>query len=199
MAADALFLDPDPLVTLVRWRDEAQRTGEREPDAMALATASLDGRPQVRFVLMRGVVDGRVRFYTNQESEKGLTLARNPYAALALHWASIGRQVRVEGPAEPLSAADSDAYFRTRPRRSQLGAWASPQSRPIDSLEPLHRRVAELDAEYAGREVPRPPHWGGYGVLAERVELWVAGVDRLHERRLYTRSGASWAVTQLAP
>jgi pyridoxamine 5'-phosphate oxidase len=190
----------DPLATLLAWRDEACASGVREPDAMVLATATRDGVPSARVVLFRGTdSDGAIRFFTNYESRKARELEDNPRGALVFHWAELGRQARVEGAVARLSDSDSDAYFASRPRGHQLGAWASPQSRPIASLADLLRRAGTLDHEYASTTVPRPPFWGGYRLRAERIELWVRGEDRLHERRLFERDGATWTQKMLAP
>jgi pyridoxamine 5'-phosphate oxidase len=194
------LLHSDPLEILTGWLEEARAAGEPEPEAMALATATPDGRPSVRMVLLRGIdrTAGVLRFFTNYQSRKGHELEQNPYGAVAIYWNRIGRQVRVEGRVARLSPADSDAYFRARPHGHQIGAWASPQSRRIESFEELRVRYEELSRTYAGREVPRPPHWGGYGLSAERVELWIRGLDRMHERYLFERgAGTRWEVSLL--
>lgn len=190
---------PDPLDTLRSWYEEAVEAGTPFADAMTLATASLAGRPSARMVLHKGIDERGVRFFTNYESRKGEELDDNPHAALVLFWAPLHAQVRVEGAVERLDAEDSDAYFRTRGRESQIGAWASPQSRPIAAREAIDRRFAELEERYAGRDVPRPPQWGGYRVVAERVEFWIGQDHRLHDRFLYTRRGDGWQRERLAP
>jgi pyridoxamine 5'-phosphate oxidase len=191
---------PNPLVTLVAWRDEAKVAGAAEPDAMILATATPDGLPSARVVFFRGFSpDGALRFFTNYESRKACELDTNPRAAVVFHWVEIGRQVRVEGAVARLPAAASDEYFAARPRLSQLGAWISPQSRPIESLEDLVARRSEREAALAGGPVPRPPFWGGYGLLAYRVELWRSGAGRFHDRRLFEASGGTWTMTRLGP
>lgn len=191
--------DDDPVATLLAWIDEAQRGGDAFADAMALATATPDGVPSVRMVLLRGIVDGQLRFFTCYDSPKARELDRNPRAALAFHWKSLERQVRIEGTVERLSAADSDAYFASRPRGSQLSASVSPQSQPIESLAVLEQAREKLAAELAGGPVPRPENWGGFGLRPTMVELWVGGGDRLHLRRRFQRAGEGWVVDILAP
>ncbi len=190
-----------PLQTLALWLDEARAAGAPEPEAMALATVGPDGRPSVRIVLCRGLGDDGLSFFTNYDSRKGRELAGCAHAAAAFHWPLLRRQVRVEGHVTMLSAADSDAYFRSRPRCSQLSAAVSPQSAPIESLERLHEEKRRLEASLGGAEVPRPPRWGGYLLQAVRVELWTNGEDRLHERLLFERAGpgSHWVLQRLAP
>ncbi len=178
---------------------------------MALATVSSSGAPSVRVVLCRGIDERGLRFFTNYESRKGLELGQNGLAAVVFHWPVLGRQVRVEGMTERLSAAESDAYFAARPRGHRISAWASPQSRPVTSLDEIRRRAAQLEIDHAGREVPRPRHWGGYLLRPTAVELWAQGADRLHDRMRFERSevasGAAdadlaqspWMARQLAP
>ncbi len=167
---------------------------------MALATVGEQGAPSVRIVFCRGIDAAGLRFYTNYESRKGEELAANPRAAVVFHWKAIERQVRVEGEVSKLPAADSDAYFGARPRGSELGAWASPQSRIIASLDDLRNRQRELAAEYDGKDVPRPPHWGGYLLRASAVELWMAGADRLLERLRHEREASGeWVESRLGP
>ena len=188
-----------PLQTLSAWIEEARTAGMAEPEAMALATSTASGVPSVRIVLCRGVDDRGLRFFTNYDSRKGAELESNPNAAVAFHWPVIGRQVRVEGSVERLPPQESDVYFQGRARGSRLSAWASPQSRPIASADELHARMKELAALYEGREVPRPPHWGGYLLRARAVELWTQGADRLHERLRYEVRAGSWKEQRLAP
>ncbi len=166
---------------------------------MALATVGLDGAPSVRLVLCRFIDARGLRFYTNYESRKALELAANPKAAGVFYWHALGRQLRVEGTVERLSAAESDAYFAARPRGHQLSAMASPQSQPIDSLDELRQRASELDREYAGRHVPRPESWGGYRLVPTAIELWQRGADRLHHRIRFELRGGQWIESQLAP
>jgi pyridoxamine 5'-phosphate oxidase len=173
--------------------------GALQPEAMTVATADVDGRPSARMVLLRDL-DGRgFTFFTNYDSRKGRELAQNPGAAAVFHWAALQRQVRIEGRIERLSDEDSDAYFSSRPRGSQIASAVSPQSRPITALEDLYARCADLEARLAGAPIPRPPHWGGYLLRATSVELWQGGVDRLHDRILYERRGDLWSSTRLAP
>jgi pyridoxamine 5'-phosphate oxidase len=192
-----------PLERLSAWLEEARQAGEPEPEAMALATVGAVGEagaPSVRIVLCRGIGREGLRFFTNYESRKGRELGANPRAAVVFHWKAIERQVRVEGQVSKLPAVDSDAYFARRPRGNQLGAWASPQSQPIESLDEVLRRQHELAAEYASKEVPRPPNWGGYLLRASAVELWRGGADRLHERLRYDRQASGeWVERRLAP
>jgi pyridoxamine 5'-phosphate oxidase len=188
-----------PLATLAEWIDDARRAGLRDPDAMALATATPRGAPSVRIVLCKGVEEAGVRFFTNYESRKGRQIADNPHASAVFFWATLERQVRVEGRVVKLSAEESDAYFRVRPRGSRLASAVSPQSQPIVSLDDLRARCDDLDSRLAGADVPRPAHWGGYRLDAESVELWRAGDHRLHDRVLYVRSEGGWDATRLAP
>jgi pyridoxamine 5'-phosphate oxidase len=190
-----------PLEQLAAWLEDARARGEHEPEAMALATVDERGAPSVRIVLCRGIGTQGLRFFTNYESRKGRELAANAQAAVSFHWKAVERQARVEGEVSRLSPADSDVYFAQRPRGSQLGAWASPQSQVIARLEDVRRRQEELGAEYAGKDVPRPPYWGGYLLRASAVEFWSAGEDRIHERLRYERDASSgeWTMRRLAP
>ena len=187
----------NPLQELADWR-EAARGKEPEPDAMIVATATPDGAPSARVVLCRGI-DAGVCFYTNYHSRKGGELAHNSKAAAVFFWPTFGRQVRLEGTVAKVTPAASDRYFHSRPRGHQLGAWASPQSQVIGSLDEVKQRHAELTAKYEGQEVPRPPHWGGYRLTPRRVELWQAGENRLHSRRVFEREGEGWTQTLLGP
>jgi len=177
----------------------AVRQAPSDPTAVTLATAGRDGRPSARMVLLKGVGARGFVFYSNYESRKGVELAENPSAALCFYWPWIDEQVRVEGRVERLPEAESDAYFAARPRGSQLGAWASHQSRPLPSRFALLRRVAALEARYLGRAVPRPPYWGGYLLSPERVEFWKARASRLHDRWSWTRSADGWRRERLSP
>jgi pyridoxamine 5'-phosphate oxidase len=192
-------LAPDPVDQFAAWFRAAGEVGVRLPEAVVLATATPDGAPSVRAVLLKGFDAAGFVFYTNYESRKGRELAANPRAALLFYWDPLGRQVRIEGRVAKVSPEESDAYFATRPLGSRLGALASPQSAVIDGRGELERRVAELDARYAGREPPRPPQWGGYRLAHEAVEFWQHREDRLHDRLRYRRSRERWIVERLAP
>lgn len=194
-------LDDDPLITLERWLEEATDAGLFEPDAAALATATREGRPSVRMVLLRRRDARGVCFFTNHESRKGRELAQNPQAAIVVHWGPpLGRQVRLEGTVERLTDAESFAYFASRPRASRIGAWASPQSRPLADRAELERLVAATEERFADdADPPLPPHWGGYRLVPERVELWQSGPSRLHDRAVFTRTPDGWQRTRLAP
>jgi pyridoxamine 5'-phosphate oxidase len=202
--ADPEVLDPatapaDPLELFSRWYGEALAAGHPESDAMALATAEASGRPSVRMVLLKDHGPGGFVFYTNGRSRKGREMASNPRAALLLYWAApLHRQVRIEGPVGPLAAAESDAYFASRPRGARLGALASPQSEPIGNREELETRVRDLDRRHPG-SVPRPEHWGGWRVIPESIEFWLGRPDRLHDRVRYTRTADAWRRERLAP
>lgn len=192
-------LDPDPFRQFQHWYAEAHEAGEREPDAMALATATAGGAPAVRFVLLKAVDSSGFVFYTNWHSRKGRQLEENPRAALAFRWTLLERQVRIEGRTSKLDAAASDMYFATRPRAAQLGAWASAQSEPVASRADLDEHLEVVTARFAGRDVPRPPWWGGYRVEPDLLEFWVSHPDRLHDRFQYRRDGTGWAITRLNP
>ncbi len=181
------------------WFAEARLAEPNDPEAMALATADADGRPSVRMVLLKAHDERGFVFYTNSLSRKGEALAANPQAALLFHWKSLRRQVRIEGPVESVAAEQAEAYFATRSRESQLAAWASDQSRPMESRSAFEARYQALVEEYEDRDVPRPPHWWGYRLVPERIELWTDRAHRLHERRLFTRSGAAWTESLLYP
>jgi pyridoxamine 5'-phosphate oxidase len=192
-------VNPDPFKQFSVWLEDALAAKLPQPLGMALATATRDGRPSVRMVLLRGVSEKGFCFFTNYESRKARELQTNPRAALVFYWAELDRQVRVEGTIERLSAEESDAYFQTRPRGSQLGAWASPQSQIIPNRELLERTLEELTAKYAAGPVPRPAHWGGFRLVPEAIEFWAGGDNRLHDRLRYVRHGLEWKVERLAP
>jgi pyridoxamine 5'-phosphate oxidase len=193
---------PDPIARFASLLDAAHRVGpERlpEPTAFALATAGADGRPSVRMVLLKDASDAGFVFYTNFESRKGRELLARPSAAMCFHWQPLDRQVRVEGPIERVSDEEADAYFATRPRGSQLGAWASRQSEPMADPCELDRRLAQFEARFAGGPVPRPPYWSGFRLVPNRVEFWIGQPSRLHTRHLYSRDGARWRIETLYP
>jgi pyridoxamine 5'-phosphate oxidase len=192
--------DPDPVGQFKRWFEDAARAGTSQPEAAAVATATPDGRPSVRMVLVKRADHTGFVFYSNYESRKGGELAANPRAALLFHWQRLGRQVRIEGRVERIPREESAAYARTRPRGSQLSALASPQSRRIESREWLEQRVAELAERYAGDEVLLSEEWGGYRLTPERFEFWQHRESRRHDRLVYTPdSGGGWRIERLAP
>ena len=196
--------DKDPYALFAEWYVEARKTEPNDGNAMALATVDGEGRPSVRMVLLKEHgpdADGKggFVFYTNFESRKGGELAENDNVALLFHWKSLRRQIRIEGPSMPVSDAAADAYFSSRARESQIGAWASDQSRPLDDRATLKARVAETEKRFNGREVPRPAHWSGHIVMPERIEFWQDREFRLHERWLFEREGDSWTSGMLYP
>ena len=191
---------PDPVALVRRWFADARAAGVEQHDAMTLATVAPDGRLSARVVLLKGIDPRGFAFFTNYESRKSRELDANPQAALVLLWTPLQRQVRVSGRVERLSAEESDAYFATRPRGSQLGAWASRQSRPLADRAELEARWAALDARYAGATVPRPPHWGGYRVEPDEIEVWQGRANRLHDRFRYRRGpDGGWTYERLQP
>ena len=189
----------DPFALFDQWFAEARESEPNEPEAMAVATAGTDGQPSVRMVLLKSHGQEGFTFYTHEGSAKGQDLGQNPRAALLFHWKSLCRQVRIEGAIERVSDAEADAYFATRARDSQLGAWASDQSHPLDSRDTFERRFDEAKRRFDGQDVPRPATWGGYRVVPERVEFWTAREHRLHERRLFTRTEGGWSEGLLYP
>ena len=189
----------DPFHLFDEWFAEARTAETNEPDAMAVATAGADGQPSVRIVLLKAHGPAGFVFYTHEQSAKGEDLAENPRAALLFHWKSLGRQIRIEGAVERTSAAEADAYFATRSRDSQLGAWASDQSRPLDRRATFEQRFEEMKRRFDSQDVPRPPSWGGYRVVPDRIEFCTAREHRLHERRLFTRDGDGWSEGLLYP
>jgi pyridoxamine 5'-phosphate oxidase len=190
----------DPHALFETWLAEARGSEPNDPVAMALATAGAAGRSSVRMVLMKGHDERGFVFYTNLDSRKGAELAANPHAALLFHWKSLRRQVRIEGPAEPVSDAEADAYFASRSRDSQLGAWASDQSRPLDARATFETRYEEVRARFEGGDVPRPPRWSGWRVVPHHIEFWSDRPHRLHERRLFTRAeSGGWSEGLLYP
>ncbi|SBV33707.1 Pyridoxine/pyridoxamine 5'-phosphate oxidase [uncultured Sphingopyxis sp.] len=189
----------DPFALFDSWFAEARASEPNDSNAMALATTTPDGRPSLRMVLLKGHGPDGFVFYTNLDSRKGGELAANPHVALLFHWKSLRRQIRIEGIAAPVDDATADAYFATRSRDSQLGAWASDQSRPLDSRETFEARFAAMQARFEGQEVPRPPRWSGWRVNPSAIEFWQDRAHRLHERTLFGRAGDGWTKGLLYP
>jgi pyridoxamine 5'-phosphate oxidase len=189
----------DPFARFAEWMNEAWAHEPEDANAMTLATASPNGLPAARIVLLKGADERGFVFYTNTQSRKGEELAANTRAALLFHWKPQGRQVRIEGHVEPVTAGEADAYYATRARISRLGAWASDQSRVLPGRAELERRLAEYEAKYPGDEIPRPPHWSGYRVVPERFEFWQNMPFRLHDRTVYTRAASGWSIGRLYP
>ena len=193
--------DRDPLELLQEWYDAAEEAGILLPETMALATATPDGSPSVRMVLLKGLEPDGLLFFTNYGSRKARELDTNPRASVCFHWAVLERQIRVSGDVERISEEESEAYFRSRPRGSQIGAWASSQSDRLPERDHLKKRVEEIEARFAGEEVPLPPFWGGYRLRPRRIEFWQGRANRLHDRLVFERDDASepWAVHRLYP
>jgi pyridoxamine 5'-phosphate oxidase len=195
---DPAEVDSDPIAQFRAWFADAERAGVVEPNAAVIATADRHGRPSCRHVLVKEVGARGFVIYTNAHSRKGRQLAENPFASLCMTWSPISRQVLIEGPVEVVDAATADAYFISRPRGSQIGAWASDQSTPLSSREELESRVEAMDRRFS-EHVPRPPHWKGFRVLPERIEFWQGRLDRLHDRVLFRHDGERWVIERLAP
>lgn len=196
---DERDLSDDPFAQLQAWLDDAREALPEQPHAMTLATATPDGRPSARVVLVRALDDRGITFFTNRTSRKGDELESNPYAAAVVHWWDLGRQVRIEGTVERTADAESLEYWTTRPRGSQVAAWSSPQSRPLRGRDELEARVRETEQRFAGGDVPLPPFWGGYRLLPTSIEFWTHRDDRLHDRVRYARNGDGWTRERLAP
>lgn len=197
---DETTVDRDPIKLFRRWFDDAIASGSHLPESMTLATATAEGKPAARVVLLKQVDEAGFVFYTNYRSAKAKELDENPQAALVFYWVGLDRQVRVEGKVERVSSAESEEYFKTRPRESQLGALASPQSEVIEGREVLEEHLRALAEEYRDREVPRPAHWGGYRLKPERIEFWENRPGRLHDRIVYDlQADGSWTIKRLAP
>lgn len=197
---DEASVNPNPIRQFQAWFDDAKAAGLPLPEAMTVATATQDGRPSARLLLLKQVDEDGFVFFTNYHSAKAQDLDHNPYAALVFWWASLERQVRIEGTVTRTARQESQEYFQTRPRESQIGAWASPQSEVIDGREVLETRTRELEEKYSGREVDCPEHWGGYRLSPQRIEFWKGRVGRLHDRILYEReANGQWAIKRLAP
>jgi pyridoxamine 5'-phosphate oxidase len=195
---DERDLDPDPIVALQRWLRDAEGVSPLH-DAMTLATTTADGRPSARVVLLRGLDERGLAFFTNRESRKGREIEETPRAAVVLHWPGLGRQVRVEGAVEPVADEESRAYWVTRPRESRIAAWASPQSQPLENRAELDRLYAAAAERFGERDVPLPDFWGGYRVVPHTFEFWFHRDDRLHDRIRYERTEAGWRKQRLAP
>jgi pyridoxamine 5'-phosphate oxidase len=189
----------DPIALFDSWFAEAREAETNDPNAMALATATPGGKPSVRMVLLKAHGSEGFTFYTHDGSRKGQEISSNPNVALLFHWKSLGRQIRIEGPVERVSPAEVDAYFATRGRDSQLGAWASDQSRPLPDRATFEARFKEAEQKFEGTQVPRPSGWSGFRVVPETIEFWTAREHRLHERRLFTRTAGGWAEGLLYP
>jgi pyridoxamine 5'-phosphate oxidase len=192
-------MDPDPIVQFRTWFENVIEADLHEPNAMILATATSDGRPSARTVLLKGYDERGFVFYTNYEGRKASELETNPACALLFYWGELERQVRIEGRAGRISSEESDAYFASRPRGSRLGAWASEQSRSVEDRSVLEERIVDLEEEYRDREIPRPPFWGGYRVEPHAIEFWQGRENRLHDRISYRRHTGAWKLERLQP
>ena len=196
---DERDVPPDPVAMFSRWFADAQAADVAEPNAMTLATASADGAPSARMVLLKGVDDGGFVFFTDYRSRKAAELDANPRAALVFHWVELERQVRIAGSVARVAREETEAYFRTRPLGSRLGAWASEQSSVISGRAVLDARLRDVETRFPGEDVPVPPHWGGYRLAPGSVEFWQGRASRLHDRIRYVRRGGAWAIERLSP
>jgi len=192
-------VDPDPITQFKRWFDEAARSAQPDVEAMTLSTATPDGRVTARIVLLKGCDERGFVFFTNYESRKSREMMSNPRVALTFYWHTLHRQIRIEGVVDKVTPEESEEYFQTRPRGSQIGAWASPQSEEIADREGLERRVDETEARFKDQPIKCPPFWGGFRVKPERIEFWQGRESRLHDRILYTRLDNEWRISRLAP
>lgn len=192
-------LDADPFVLFAEWMRDAEATEPNDPNAMALATATATGIPSVRMILLKGADDHGFVFYTNEESRKGEELLANPHAALLFHWKSLRRQIRIEGPVEPVSEDEADRYFASRSRNSRIGAIASSQSRPLSDRAEFEARIEEVSARFEGREPERPSNWSGFRLVPRQMEFWQDRPYRMHDRATWTRQENDWSVTRLYP
>jgi len=189
----------DPITQFQKWFEEARQSELPEPNAMHLSTVTLEGKPAGRIVLLKGIENEQFIFYSNYQSQKGQELAHTPWAAITFFWVELERQVRIEGKVQQVDSEISTAYFHSRPRGSQIGAWVSPQSEVIPDRAFLENRQKELEARFEGEQVPRPEHWGGFSVHAEKLEFWQGRPSRLHDRICYTRDQKGWRIKRLAP
>lgn len=189
----------DPFMQFLVWFEEAQKAGTTEPNAMVLSTVSRDGRPSSRIVLLKGIENHTFQFFTNYNSRKGREMEETSYVALNFFWEKLERQVRIEGRVEKASTAVSDEYFHSRPIGSQIGAWASPQSEPVENRQVIEERQKLFEEKFKNGVIPRPPHWGGYNVVPDRFEFWQGRQNRLHDRFIYTKSKDIWGLSRLAP
>ena len=192
-------ISADPFQLFAAWMQDAEAAEPNDPNAMTLATATPDGRPSARIVLLKSWDEAGFVFYTNLESRKSLEIRANPDVSLLFHWKSLRRQIRIEGRCRAVSDDEADAYFDSRPRISRLGAWASDQSRPLGERAELERRLEEVTARYGDGPIPRPPHWSGWHVMPDSIEFWQDRDFRLHDRAVFTRTGDAWAATRLFP
>jgi len=192
-------IEDDPVKMFRRWFDEAVHSEVMEPNAMSLATAGSDGVPSVRLVLLKGIEDSAISFFTNYESDKALEIEQNRTVAVSFWWPELERQVRMKGKAEKMSRSESEEYFQSRPRESQIGAWVSDQSRPIESRDELKERQDEIIQKFEGKTVPTPLHWGGYRIILEEIEFWQGRPARLHDRIVYKKENGVWKFQRLQP